>query len=81
MEVNLLTFGAFLVGFLLSAIMASGGPVALAMARRRGFMVGWEIRTRYPEDAHPRTMREIGRLLREDDARLTSDEDRDYGDG
>jgi hypothetical protein len=75
MEGNLMTLGAFLIGFILSMIVGSGGPVSLALARRRGFMVGWDARTQYPEDARPRTMREIGRLLREDDARICGEDD------
>ena len=62
--------GAFLAGYVLSAVTSMGGPVSLAMARRRGFWVGWEARERYPSNALPRTRAEVAALLAEDDRRV-----------
>lgn len=67
---NLWPLIAFLLGYALASITAMGGPVSLAMARRRGFWVGWEARERYPADALPRTRQEIAKLLAEDEQRL-----------
>ncbi len=74
MNTNLLMFGSFTIGFLLAMGISSGGPVAALLARRRGFMVGWELRERHPADASPRTMREIDRAIRDDARRYEHDE-------
>lgn len=67
---NLWIFGAFLLGCALSVITSTGGPVALGMARRRGFWVGWHAREKYPVGARPRTRAEVARLLTEDEGRV-----------
>jgi hypothetical protein len=66
---SLLITGAFILGYALSALTSMGGPLSLAMARRRGFRVGWAAREKYPADAQPRTYAEVRQLLAEDDAR------------
>ena len=67
---NLLIFGAFLLGYAVCTIASTGGPASLAMARRRGFWVGWEAREKYPANALPRTSAEVTQLLAEDAERL-----------
>lgn len=67
---NMWMVGSFLVGFLLAYVVNSKGPLSLAMARRRGFWIGWEAREGYPEDALPRTRSEANAIIAEHDDKM-----------
>src|SRR4029077_12215333 len=67
---NFWIFVAALLGYAVSALTSMGGPLSLALARRRGFWVGWEAREKYPADAPPRTRQQVAQLLAEDEQRL-----------